>query len=565
MSFFTDLLEKYRIPLMAICLPFSYVYGCYTAALKCIRRWLTARDHTHEDRVRRISEVLQARAKLPESQRKKIVTDRSSTDALSLSFLDKSNMCRVPTSALNNVLSLDEKSLTVTVEPFVSVEEAAQYLVPRGYMLASHLEYGRATLGGLAMAVGMTTHAHHTGLLQETVVSYEIVLADGSVLDRVTEDGPHRELFRALPWSHGTLGMLAALELKIIPVKKYVRLRYIPVNGGVEQMAEAMRKTCGALDPAQRGIPTFCEATLFSKDRCVITTANFDDGKIDGGRTPINSLARWYKPWWYRHVEGYSERNEAGEELVPVGDYILRHTRSIFWVIELMVPYGNHPLFRWLLGWILPLDPTFMKMTTTPGVRELQVQKQVFQDITLPMTDLERAVDLCAEVFDVWPILIYPCKEFAHAPGTGGQLRSPKPHQLCPGTEKTNKPWGMFFDIGIYGVPGYVLRKEPGFNPTKAMQKYVEFVMEVGGHPFLYADHWFGDEEFEKLFDLTLWRQCRKKYKGDGNFPTIWEKVRPEVDVIGMGDVELFTERSTKGGNRAAGTLLGKELCQKAD
>ena len=44
---------------------------------------------------------------------------------------------------------------------------------------------------------------------------------------------------------------------------------------------------------------------------------------------------------------------------------------------QVMIPYGNNPLFRALFGWLLPLDTTFMKLTTTKGVRELQIQKQV--------------------------------------------------------------------------------------------------------------------------------------------------------------------------------------------
>lgn len=543
MSLLVQLLEEYRIPLMAICLPISFVYGWYTALRQALHRKFKKTYATHEERVAVISKVLQDRNASPPEQRKKIVTDRPNTDALTLGFFDKSNCCRVPTTMMCNVLSLDTKRQTVTLEPFVSVQEAADYLVPKGFMLASHLEYGRATLGGLSMAVGMTTHAHVTGLLQETVVSYEVVLANGKVVT-VTEDGPHSDLFHALPWSHGTLGMLVALEMKVIPIKKYVRLTYIPVSG-VQNMADEMRKQCGALDPSEtKKVPTFCEATLFSKDSGVITVGDFDDGADPRGAT-VNPLSRWYKPWWYRHAQGYSDRGETGVELVPVWDYILRHTRSIFWVIELMVPYGNHWLFRWLFGWILPLDTTFMKLTTTSGVRELQVQKQIFQDITLPMTDLERAVNLSAEVFDLWPILIYPCKEFDRGQAHG-QLRPPKPEQLCPGA---NPKWGMYFDIGIYGVPGYVLRKEP-YNPSRAMLKFIEFVIEVGGHPFLYADHWFTETEFEKIFDLTAWRQCRKKYEADGNFPTIWEKVRPEVDVIKMGDVTLFPSGKAKDKNQ---------------
>lgn len=530
------LLEEYRVALLAICLPISYSYGCVVNVRKMLGRRLGSIPSTHEARVAAISKVLKERAALPPAERRKIVTDRPTVDSLSLTFFDKSDKCRVPTSCLHSILELNTERQTVTVEPMVSVEEATQYLVPRGYILASHLEYGRATLGGLVMAVGMTTHAHVTGLIQETVRAYEVVLGNGEVL-KVTRDGQHAELFKALPWSHGSLAILISVELQVIPIKKYVRLQYLPCNSK-EEIHRVIREQCGALDPKAK-VSTFCEATLFSPDRGVVTVGNFDEGLLPGDSAKVNPLARWYKPWWYKHVETYSNTGKAGEELIPVEHYLLRHTRSIFWVIELMVPYGNHPLFRWLFGWLLPLDVTFMKMTTTSGVRKLTFMKQVFQDITLPMTEMERAVDLATECFDLWPLLIYPCKEFHHGEGQG-QLRPPRPDQLCPGAE--NPKWGMFFDIGIYGAPGPVLRKQP-YNPSRAMVKFMDFVREVGGHPFLYADAFFTEQQFEELFDLTLWRKCRTKYEAEGNFPTLWEKVRPEVDIIRLGDRMLFASK----------------------
>ena len=51
---------------------------------------------------------------------------------------------------------------------------------------------------------------------------------------------------------------------------------------------------------------------------------------------------------------------------VPKREYLLRHNKAIFWVIESMIPFGNHPLFLLLLGWMLPPKPAFMKITTTP-------------------------------------------------------------------------------------------------------------------------------------------------------------------------------------------------------
>ena len=51
--------------------------------------------------------------------------------------------------------------------------------------------------------------------------------------------------------------------------------------------------------------------------------------------------------------------------------------KAIFWVIESMIPFGNHPLFLALLGWMLPPKPAFMKLTTTPVVRAMTFTKQV--------------------------------------------------------------------------------------------------------------------------------------------------------------------------------------------
>ena len=56
------------------------------------------------------------------------------------------------------------------------------------------------------------------GLYQESIIAYEVVLADGSLV-RVTKDNEYSDLYHTLPWSHGTLGFLVTLELQIIRIK----------------------------------------------------------------------------------------------------------------------------------------------------------------------------------------------------------------------------------------------------------------------------------------------------------------------------------------------------------
>lgn len=62
----------------------------------------------------------------------------------------------------------------------------------------------------------------------------------------------------------------------------------------------------------------------------------------------------------------------------------------------------------------------------------------------------------------------------------------------------------------------------------------------------MYADQFYGEPEFERLFDLTLWRQCRTKYHAEANFPTLWNKVKAEVDIVTEGDRVLFPDTKKK-------------------
>lgn len=58
----------------------------------------------------------------------------------------------------------------------------------------------------------------------------------------------------------------------------------------------------------------------------------------------LNSIGSYYKPWFFKHVENYLKTNREGLEYIPLRQYYHRHTRSIFW--ELQVRLGS--LRPWL-------------------------------------------------------------------------------------------------------------------------------------------------------------------------------------------------------------------------
>lgn len=67
------------------------------------------------------------------------------------------------------------------------------------------------------------------------------------------------------------------------------------------------------------------------------------------------------------------------------------------------------------------------------------------------------------------------------------------------------------------------------------MRSMEEFIRNAGGYSFLYADIFMTRQEFEQMFDLTLYEKCRQRYHADGAFPHLYDKVKPEVDVFSIG------------------------------
>ena len=96
-------------------------------------------------------------------------------------------------------------------------------------------------------------------------------------------------------------------------------------------------------------------------------------------------------------------------------------------------------------------------------------RKYYFVFITLR---LEEQIDVSEKLFNTYPILIYPCRIYDHGQHSG-QLRPPKADQMCPGTN-----WGMFNDLGVYGVPQVVREKKRYVGLESILQAYVVCIFE---------------------------------------------------------------------------------------
>ena len=236
----------------------------------------------------------------------------------------------------------------------------------------------------------------------------------------------------------------------------------------------------------------------------------------------VNNITAWYKPWFYKHIESFLRHDDDSEhyEYVDTYTYIFRHNRAIFWSLrdQLDERIGNHPLFRLFFGWLLPPKVTFLKLPTTPTLREEMAYRRVYQDIVLPIRTIEEAVDRAASLFSIWPILIYPSRIYDHSEkGYRGVFRTPKKSDLVPGTN-----YAMYYDLGVYGTPPSVANGS--YKAVHAMREMEDYVRRVGGAPFLYADTFMTRKEFGEMFDLDMYEKVRKAYHAEGNFPHLFEK-----------------------------------------
>lgn len=108
----------------------------------------------------------------------------------------------------------------MTVEPLLETGAVTRWLLPQGFMLATTLEVEEATIGGLACAVGMTTASHVHGLLQETVVEFEIVLGDGTHI-RARRDNEYWQL------RHNYFNYIILHHFSLIPVCIRHHMRFV--------------------------------------------------------------------------------------------------------------------------------------------------------------------------------------------------------------------------------------------------------------------------------------------------------------------------------------------------
>ena len=439
---------------------------------------------------------------------------------------------------MNRILRVDEENLTVTAEPSVTMGELTHALMPRNLALQTHVEMETITIGGAALGFGIETNSHRVGLFQESVLEYELVDSVGTV-HRVTE-ASDPELFFALPWSVGTLGFLLSITVRLVRTKPFVRVVYEATHS-----PEQLQRRMTELARMGADAPVFLEATMYSAEHAVIQSGWYADAPTTAEeRRKVNRINDFWKPFYFRWIETFLDKG-AGEDLVPLKHFLHRFTRSVFWELEDMIPFSNHPVYRCLWGWLGAPEVGLLKLCQGPVIRQAAAHAHVVQESIMPMHRLAEGVKRFDQWFAVYPLLVFPVRIFDRGELSGflrpdaGELDEAKHQPLHPSGASIKS--GLWVDLGAYGVPRAIKEGRP-WDSKASCRAMEHWTRVVHGWCAVYTDIFCTHREFRQMFDHTLVDKCRKRLHAQGAIPEIYTKVKPEQGIADLS-AELAAEK----------------------
>lgn len=544
------LITNYR-PVFAffILLPLSFIADLIFSLITKYNMRKTLSDKTesrslHQSKILKIQKQIKywnKNIREKQSQKQKLCTARAGWKTMSLrvgKYKSSQEYYQIDLNDLNCIVDINLENETVFVEPNVTMGQLSASLLPLGYSIPVLPELDDLTVGGLICGMGIESTSHVYGLFQYICISYQVVLDNGEIVEcsARSKELRLRRLFYCLPMSYGTLGMLLGCTIKIIPVKSHVALEYIPTFSKQDAINVFTKESIS-------GEYDFVEGLAYGHDRYVIMRGKYSQ-LSENDKSLQNAIGLWYKPWFYKHVESFllksqnlskSERKKVQYiEYIPLRDYYHRHTKSLFWEVEDIMPFGNNVIFRYLFGWLMPLNVSLLKRTQTKEIKRLYEEHHVVQDMLVPMDTLDASLSVIEQEFDVYPLWMCPMKIFANESKIEGFVY-PKLSSVGKNSNNVNLRdhekkeverhdgydySSMYVDIGIYGNP-----KSAKFEAKRCLRTVEKFVRDCNGYQMLYADTYMTRSEFREMYHHNGYDQLRKELGCQTVFPEVFDKV----------------------------------------
>lgn len=407
-----------------------------------------------------------------------------STNSTRILSFKKKQMLDV--SHLNEVLSVNKDGMTAIVEPNVPMDKLVKATLSYGLLPPVITEFPGITVGGGIQGGAGESSSFKWGFFSQTVNWVEYVLGDGTVVKASPSE--NADLFYGAAGSCGTLGVITAAELQLIPAKKYAQLTYLPVAS----FADAIE----TLERSSKENHDFVDGIMFGKDHGVIIVGKLSDESVGS----IHRFSRAYDPWYYMHAADIDSQAKSITETVPLKDYLFRYNRGAFWVGSYAFQRFDIPfnaLTRFALNPLLNTRKLYQALQDSGASQE-----HLVQDLTLPLNKAETFLNYLDAATGIYPLWLCPIKP---------EPRSPL---LCNGLKTP-----LAINVGVWGP------QEDDYSKFIKLNKGIEAkLMALGGKKWMYAHTYYTEAEFWKVYDKRWYEGLRKKYKAT-NLPTMYDKV----------------------------------------
>ncbi|EGC43910.1 FAD binding domain-containing protein [Histoplasma capsulatum var. duboisii H88] len=472
----------------------------------------------------------------------------------------------VDTSALNRVLSVDERARTALVEPNVPMDALVAATLRHGLVPPVVMEFPGITVGGGFAGMGGESSSFRYGMFHEAVRWVEVVVGDGRVVGASASgaadgDGMAEDLFHGLAGSMGSLGITTLLELRLIEARAFVEVSYRPVSGvheAVETVRSQAARSLGEVD--------YVDAILFSAEMGVVVSGRLTDA-ITAPDGRIQRFSRARDPWFYTHAQERVSQSSPSDpavpiiETVPLTDYLFRYDRGAFWTGYYAFKYFRVPftaLTRWLLDSFLHTRVMYHALH-----RSGFAQKYIIQDLALPhgaaaeefLDFVQRESGVGDRVGGCFPLWLCPLRLRRRGRGAtnfGSMhprcVHSQASHPPPPSSlsDEAPQPDDMLLNVGLW-CPGPPTA-DAFVNVNRAIEQKVS---ALRGTKWLYAHTYYTEEEFWDIYDRQWYEGLREKY-GASYLPDVYERVR-----VGVGVEEDGARNAREGWRGVLGRVTG--------
>lgn len=139
----------------------------------------------------------------------------------------------IDVSLMNKVVEVDLETMTLTVEPGITLENVQKIADEHGLMYAPDPASKMSSIGGNVSTNAGGMRAIKYGATRENVRGLHVVLADGSKLalgGKTIKDASGYDLLDLFIGSEGTLGITTQVSLKLVPKPKFNKSMVLAFN-----------------------------------------------------------------------------------------------------------------------------------------------------------------------------------------------------------------------------------------------------------------------------------------------------------------------------------------------